>query len=86
MTSLVIFLLIVLVAVAVASEEVMKPKRFSRRAFLPKTESKFHTSSGIAGMDHEQIKEVVATAPKADDASGKFPFIDVILPCVFATQ
>jgi len=70
MTSLVLLLLIVLFAVVVASEPVIdRPKGFSRRTFMPPTEAKFRTSSGLAGWDHQAVQEVAAKTPKAPGKS-----------------
>lgn len=73
MTSLIHLLLIVLLAVAVASEQnVESPKGFGRRrGFIPR-ESR-HPSTGLAGMDHtgSAVKEVVARDSKPGVAPGK---------------
>ena len=59
-----------LIAMLVASEEfIERPKVFSRRTFL-KSGSQFHTSTGIAGMDHQAVQEVVAR-PKPDVIPGE---------------
>jgi hypothetical protein len=50
--------------VVVASEKVNQPKSFSRRAFVPRTDHRFHTSSGLGGFDHELVQEVSAKAAK----------------------
>lgn len=60
-------LLVALLAVVVASEQVNRPKSFSRRAFVPHTDKRFHTSSGLGGCDHELVKDVSAKAPKPVD-------------------
>lgn len=75
MTRLILLVVFIWIAVAMASEPIVeRPKSFSRRAFIPHTESKFHTSSGLAGWDHQAVKEVAAKTPKSPGKS----FMEVV--------
>lgn len=75
MTRLVI-LLLMLIPVAVASEQAGRPKGVHRRAFVPRTDQRFSTSSGLGGWDHEAVQEVAARAPKPkpNDSGKLLPF------------
>jgi hypothetical protein len=67
-----ILLVALITVVVVASEKVNQPKSFSRRAFVPRTDHRFHTSSGLGGFDHELVQEVSAKAAKPVTPSKSF--------------
>lgn len=84
MTPFLALLLAVLIAVVVASEQAQRPTGFGRRrGFIKREPTKFrHPSTGLAGMDHESVKEVSARSPKGSPGELFIDKCACIMPCL----